>query len=216
MARVGRPGRLDQAAKEVEVSRWLRTQGVSAVEAVAGIHQLVMVDRRPVTFWVELPQHRAATPAELGAVLRALHAAPRPSGEGLPELDPLARCAETVETARFLTLAERRFLRERLADLSQRWQELPPELPPSVVHGDAWQGNAAVSGSRAPVLLDLEAVSVGPPEWDLVPLAADAVRFKGIERQDYRTFVAAYGHDVTDWAGFDTFADLCELRGLSS
>jgi aminoglycoside phosphotransferase (APT) family kinase protein len=81
-----------------------------------------------------------------------------------------------------------------------------------VIHGDAWQGNVAVSGSGTSTLLDLEHVSIGHRQWDLVPLAVDYVDFARLTADDYETFVRSYGHDVTGEPEFRLLADIQELR----
>ncbi|GGM72409.1 aminoglycoside phosphotransferase [Longimycelium tulufanense] len=211
VARVGPAGSLDRAAKEVRVSHWLAACGVPAVTA-AGFRQPVEIGSRPVTFWSELPPHRPATAGELGAVLRKLHALPAPNDITLPALKPFDGMAERIDDAAFLPPEDREFLRHRLAQLKEQWRHLPPGLPPCVVHGDAWQGNVAVCDRQQPLLLDLEHVSWGRPEWDLVPLAVDVTRFDRIPECEYQALVSAYGYDVTHWAGFDNLADISELR----
>src|SRR5699024_6229203 len=81
------------------------------------------------------------------------------------------------------------------------------------VHGDAWQGNVAVPQTGTPVLLDLEHVSCGHSDWDLIPIAVDYADFARLTSTDYHDFVAAYGdHDVTATPGFRVLADIQELR----
>jgi hypothetical protein len=62
------------------------------------------------------------------------------------------------------------------------------------------------------VLLDLEAVCAGPVEWDLVSVAVDFTDFARISAADYRSFVAAYGLDVTTTPEYRLLADIQELR----
>jgi hypothetical protein len=62
-------------------------------------------------------------------------------------------------------------------------------------------------------VLDLDKVSLGRPEWDLVQLAVDYKDFSRIAEPEYRSFVEAYGgYDVTAWPGFRLLADIQELR----
>lgn len=82
-----------------------------------------------------------------------------------------------------------------------------------MIHGDAWQGNLAVPADGGPILLDLENVAVGRPEWDLVSLAVDHVDFARVSDEDYADFRAAYGGpDILTWPGFRDLADAQELR----
>lgn len=81
------------------------------------------------------------------------------------------------------------------------------------MHGDAWTGNVARPQRQAPVLLDLEAVAIGQPEWDLVQTAVDHTDFARLGPGDYASFVAAYGgFDVTALAGYRVLAEIQELR----
>lgn len=111
-----------------------------------------------------------------------------------------------------LSKDDRGWLAEHLSALRVDYADLPAGLPRRVIHGDAWQGNVIVPDGGEPTLLDLDHVSVGPPEWDLVPLAVDHTDFARISTVDYGAFVDAYGSDVTSWAGYRTLAAIRELR----
>lgn len=212
VARVGQAGREATARREAAVARWLAEAGVPAIRPAAVVDQPTVVDDRPVTWWELLPQHRSATPAELGRVLRSLHALPIPDALGLPELDPFEGLAGRIENAEVLDADDRTWLDQHLDRLRTAYASLPPGLPRSVLHGDSWQGNLMVPDDGTPVLLDFEHVSIGRPEWDLVPLAADFVDFARIDEAEYRSFADAYGSDVTTWGGFRVLADIVELR----
>lgn len=49
--------------------------------------------------------------------------------------------------------------------------------PPMVLHGDPWRGGNLVATSAGPILLDFEAVCVGPLEWDLSAFGEEAAPF---------------------------------------
>lgn len=213
VARVGRAGSRARAQRELEVSAWIAASGVPVVEALSVVAQPTVVDDRPVTWWRELPPHRPATPAELGAVLRTVHQLPIPNTPDLPRLDPFADFAERIDNATGVPVDDRSWLADHLNDLGNQWQHLPSGRPFCVVHGDAWQGNVAVPDRGEPVLLDLEHFAIGPPEWDLIALAVDRTDFERIDQAEYRAFIDAYGgYDVTTWSGYRTLADILELR----
>ncbi len=93
---------------------------------------------------------------------------------------------------------DRAWLMTHYDNLRQQYDKLPE--PPSlrVIHGDAWQGTLIVAPSGVPTVLDLDKVSVGRPEWDLIQLAVDYTDFSRISASEYRSFVEAYGgHDIT-------------------
>ncbi|MEV5650213.1 aminoglycoside phosphotransferase family protein [Nocardia sp. NPDC052254] len=213
VARVGKPGSVAAAVREIRISEWLNQSGIPTVEVVTAATQPIVVDDRPVTWWRLIPDHRAATPEELGATLRALHALPPPSTFELPTYDPFAGIEERVTGATTINQDDRSWLAGHCAELEKRYGELPVTAPMAVIHGDAWQGNVVVPASGIPIVLDLDMVSIGLREWDLIQLAVDYVDFERISGDEYRAFVAAYGGiDVTRWPGFRTLADIQELR----
>ncbi|HEX5403980.1 MAG TPA: phosphotransferase [Pseudonocardiaceae bacterium] len=212
VARIGKPGSRDTAEREVSVSRWLNDAGVRATRALPDVDQPVMVDGRPVTWWQTLPAHRAATPSELGEALRTLHALSLPSDLALPHFDPFDRLDQQLAQAHGADRDDLTWLAVRLAALRHQYDGLHIGQPSHVIHGDAWQGNVAVSGSGTSTLLDLEHVSIGHRQWDLVPLAVDYVDFARLTADDYRAFVRSYGHDVTGEPEFRLLADIQELR----
>jgi len=163
-----------------------------------------------VTWWQRIPAHRHATPAELGSVLRQVHALPVPQAPELAALNPF----DGLDDHTTLTAGDRAWLRERLATLRSGYTALLPGLGVGVVHGDAWQGNVIVPHDGGdPVLVDLDHVGVGPREWDLVPIAVDHTDFARISTAQYREFVDALdGVDVTRSPAFDVLAAITETR----
>ena len=213
VARVGRPGTAETARREVLVSRWLTDCGLSVVQALRDVRQAVVVDDRPVTWWALLPPHRPATPAELGAVLRAFHALSAPELPQLPQHDPFANLDQRIIDAPGIDTDDRTWLCGHLAALRRNYQDITQDRPGEVMHGDAWQGNVAVPEAGLPILLDLEVVSLGNREWDLIQIAVDHTDFARITTDEYHSFVDAYGgYDVTTSPGYRTLADIQELR----
>ncbi|MFG2822306.1 phosphotransferase enzyme family protein [Kitasatospora sp. NPDC048365] len=209
VARIGRPGQT-AAAREPAVARWLDDCGVPAVRPLVAVPGPVEVDGRPVTFWHELPPHRAGTAAELAPLLRRLHGLPTPD-LALGRLDPFVRLAARIDGAATLGAEQRRRLHGRLAELEAAWAGLPAGRPTAVLHGDAWGGNLAVTATTA-YLLDFERTSTGPPEWDLASTAVAHGTFGTVTDREYAAFCAAYGADVTDWPGYPVLRDVRELR----
>lgn len=218
IARIGPEHTYDGALRQIEISRWLTAAGLPVVHACEDVPQPTLVGTRPVTWWEELPEHRPATPGELGSVLRSLHALRPPTQPQLPTFDPFAGLDERLRAAQYLPLDDHTWLVQRLGELRGQLLNLGQAQADieAVVHGDAWQGNVAVGDALSPILLDLEHVSRGDPDWDLVPIAVEAVDFARLPHNEYRDFVAAYGgHDVTRAPYFRVFADIQELRWVS-
>ncbi|WP_245716809.1 phosphotransferase enzyme family protein [Nocardia mikamii] len=213
IARIGKPGSVDAATRELWISRWLNESGIDTVEAVSALDQPIVVDERPVTWWRLIPDHRPATPAELGKALRRLHSIAAPTAFTLPEYDPFSGLLEKLDSATTLDADDREWLLQHERDLRSRYQLLPAPRRHCVIHGDAWQGNLVVPLAGPPTFLDLDKVSTGRPEWDLIQLAVDHSDFNRLTTADYQSFVIAYGGmDMTATSDFRVFADIQELR----
>lgn len=216
VARIGKVGSSATAEREILVSQWLNHAGIPTVEAIPSVPQPVVVDDRPVTWWRLIPEHRASTPEELGAMVRRLHALPPPATFELPIYDPFTGIKDRVVSAATIDDDDRSWLTEHYLTLEKQYDELPDPESPCVIHGDAWQGNLVVPPSGIPIVLDLDKVSLGRPEWDLIQIAVDYTDFRRITENEYRSFVSAYGgYDVTAWPRFRVLADIQELRWVA-
>ena len=214
VARIGEAGTEDVAAREIAVSRWLQEHAVPVVRSASGFTQPTTARGHPVTWWDVLPPHRTATPGELGGLLRRLHDLPLPSAIDLPLFSPLSDVRRRVASA-LLPEDDRAWINERLATLEREFTQLAFTERPKLIHGDAWQGNVAVLETGEPILLDLEAVCLGPTQWDLIAVAVDYTDFARISTNEYHDFVNAYGVDVTEAPGYRTLADIQEFRWAS-
>ncbi|MFD7413138.1 phosphotransferase enzyme family protein [Kitasatospora purpeofusca] len=210
VARISRPGQAAAASRELAVARWLRDSGVPAVRPLDHLREPVDADGNPVTFWHELPPHRPGATADIAPLLRRVHRLPVPDIP-LGVLDPFVRLDARIDGAATLDETQRDWLRGRLAELRTAWSKLPPGLPTSVVHGDAWRGNVAVTPTTT-YLLDFERTSVGPPEWDLTATAVGYDTFGTVADSEYAAFCEAYGADVMTWEGYPVLRGLRELR----
>ncbi|MEU8545984.1 aminoglycoside phosphotransferase family protein [Streptomyces roseoverticillatus] len=167
VARIGRPNGQEIAERELAVARWLTDNGVRTVGPVISARP-VLAGGRPVTFWDELPPHWPGTAADVARLLKQMHRLiPLPS-LSLPPLEPLAKPTRRIANAGTLTSDDRRWLQDHASRLVAGFAGLPAGLPPCALHGDAWDGNIAVTGDGTAYLLDLENTCYGPTEWDLV------------------------------------------------
>nr|WP_231631749.1 aminoglycoside phosphotransferase family protein [Streptomyces clavuligerus] len=211
VVRIARAGQSAAAAREVAVTRWLAVQGLPAVRPLDR-EQPVQVDGRAATFWEELPPHQNGTPSDLAPLLRQLHELPLPVEVPLGRMAPFVRVGERIDAASSLKETDRRFLLTRLDELQRAWAELPAAHPPCVIHGDAWEGNCAVTSDGQRFLLDFERVSLGLREWDLTSTAVKVDSFGTLTAEEYDRFCAAYGYDVRAWAGYPIMQAVRELR----
>jgi Phosphotransferase enzyme family len=197
----------------VRVARHFEHHGVPAIRLLGDVEQPLEVGGHLVTVWHQVPSiGRAATSVDLARLLRQVHALPPPPG--LAEWAPFAAVRARVSDAEELSDADREFLLDRCAELEAELAELEFPLPRGLVHGDAYPGNV-IPGPDGPVLCDFDSSCVGPPEWDLTPLAVGRERF-GDPPVRYRTFAAAYGFDVTSWPGFTVLRGIRELKLTTS
>jgi aminoglycoside phosphotransferase (APT) family kinase protein len=127
----------------------------------------------------------------------------------LPLWDPLTDFDNRVWDTT-MTRADRAFLLHRSAELAAAVAQLRFPLPRSVLHGDAHLGNV-IPGPDGPVLCDFDSCSVGPPEWDLTPVAVSDIRF-GRPAAHQRDFTATYGFDVRTWEGFEVLHGIRDLK----
>ncbi|HKN53997.1 MAG TPA: aminoglycoside phosphotransferase family protein [Amycolatopsis sp.] len=197
----------------VAVARHFERHGVPAIKLLGGVEQPMHVDGHLVTAWHEVPSvGRPVTTADLAGLLRRVHALEPPPG--LAEWSPLAAVRARVSDAEELGEGEREFLLERCAEVEAALAMLDFPLPSGLVHGDAYPGNV-IPGPDGPVLCDFDSSGVGPPEWDLTPLAVGYERF-GDPPGDYRRFADAYGFDVTTWPGYPVLRSIRELKLTTS
>ena len=213
VARIGKPHSYEAAQRELRISEWLNRSGIATVRAARGVLHPTVVDERPVTWWDLIPDHRPSTPEELGEMLRRLHALIPPREFELPSYAPFDGLRERIEFATTIDESDRSWLLDHHARLQQQYNEIDHPATSCVIHGDAWQGNLVVPPSGEPIVLDLDKVSIGRREWDLVQLAVDYTDFQRITDSQYQGFVDAYGgYDVTHWPSYRVLADIQELR----
>ncbi len=204
------PSYVPRAEVAVRAATWFAEHGVPTIRLVPGLDQPVRAGHGIATVWETVPAVGPAPDgADLAGILRTLHGLPIPEAT-FPAWDPLSdlrnRLADTTE----LSAADRSFLERRCDELDAAAAELNFVLPPSVVHGDAHVGNV-IPGPAGPVLCDFDSCCVGPPEWDLVPMAVSAVRF-GRPAGHQRELAAGYGIDVTTWDGFEVLRGIRDLK----
>ncbi|MGH3912987.1 MAG: phosphotransferase [Pseudonocardiaceae bacterium] len=184
--------------------------GVPAIRLLPGIAQPVRVGEHVATVWQAVtPTRPRPGGADLARLLRAVHALVPPQ-PGLPEWDPLTDFDNRVRHTTSMAPGDRDFLLRRSAELAGAVNELRFALPAAVLHGDAHLGNV-IPTSEGPILCDFDSCSVGPPEWDLTPVAVADVRFRRPPAHQ-RDFIEAYGFDVRNGEGFEVLHGIRDLK----
>lgn len=196
----------------VRVTRWLTDQGYPATRPL-DVEQPVLAEGHVVTFWPYLPQHGPAPgAADLGRLVRELHAQPAPPFE-LPTPHPLASLHTALSREALLNADDKRWLATRCEELTDAYNRLDFRLPAGLIHGDAHLWNLLSDRDRI-LLGDWDHVCHGPREWDLIPIY-QIVRF-GVPASEQNAFAAAYGHDLTAWPGYATLKEVRDLYTLAS
>lgn len=201
-----------KVAKELATARWLVRQGFPAIPPRDDLTQPVAVEGRLVTFWEYVPPgaHPAPELSDLAQLLRALHALPEPDFV-VPPLNPFPLMRGRLERAEGVAKADLVFLEAACRNAEDDFHALVAADPAAygLVHGDAHRGNLLRRGERV-LLIDYEAVAMGPRAWDLLPTATAVDRF-GLPPTEYAAFVDTYGMDVTKHPGYRTLRTVREL-----
>lgn len=214
MVRIGRSE--EAARKETLVAEWLATHNFCAVRPAGNSNQPIVTNHGvPVTFWEFI--HEGAQPvasADLGRILRELHALPGPTSFQLPDFSPMPKVAERIRKLPdgLLSSEDVEFLRYRHREITEEFASLEFVLPTGPVHGDAHARNLMRCTNGTIKLIDFEDFCHGPREWDV---AVEAVRHRSlgwVSENNYRSYVAEYGFDVLCWPGFRTLRAARELN----
>jgi hypothetical protein len=211
---VGSRGLRHRVEKVVRVAGWYAEHGIPAVRLLAGVEQPIHAGEHLATVWEVVPDGRHKPRGrDLGTLLKRIHELPRPDFE-LPGWDPLDDVRRRVDDAEAIDDDDRQFLLDCCERLGETLAGLQFELPTAVVHGDAHLGNL-IPSPDGPVLCDFDSTCVGPPEWDLTPVAVGVGRF-GEPARTYREMTRAYGWDVTRWHDFRVLREVRELKLITS
>ncbi|WP_329484200.1 aminoglycoside phosphotransferase family protein [Kribbella sp. NBC_01484] len=218
-----------------KIAHRLAELDLPTVRLAPGLQEPIETPDWAATAWTYLQQipgkrHRQA---ELARPLLAFHSL-NDLGFPLPQWDPISRAQSRLETAAAARDGELEYLQTwasgqvgldlsdlvdwlrrrsrsvRAAAASTDWL-----LPTSVIHGDAHAGNLLTDTRGQSVLCDLDSVSIGPPEWDLVPAAHGVERF-GDPREQYDELSAGYGFDLLSSPTWPTLRSVRELQIVTS
>ncbi|MGH3933825.1 MAG: phosphotransferase [Pseudonocardiaceae bacterium] len=204
------PSYIPRAKLAVAAATVFAEHDVPAIRLLPGIPQPVAAGGHVATVWQTVPSTGPMPGgANLASLLRAVHAVPTPC-RALPNWNPLTDFDNRMRHTTTMADTDRDFLLRRSAELADAVAELRFALPTAVLHGDAHVGNV-IPGPDGPVLCDFDSCAIGPPEWDLTPVAVANVRFSrpAAHQQD---FIETYGFDVRDWAGFEVLHGIRDLK----
>lgn len=197
------------------VARWLSRRGFPSVRPADDISdEPIEHAGRVITFWQYVPVSGRPTTGELGRILRHLHSQPVPPFPVKRLADPLAEVRGAVESrSAVLAPGQRAWLRDRIDELTERWDALDSCGPPVLLHGDAWIDNLLRRRDGHAVLCDWDGVAVGPREWDLVHTYHGQRRF-GLSASEVDAFARSYGFDLRRWSGYDTLMEIRDMYAI--
>ncbi|WP_447002495.1 phosphotransferase [Saccharothrix isguenensis] len=231
VVKIGRPGPdpnqdLRDTRALVELTQWLALHDVPTATLLDTPPQPLFINGHVITLWRYLPQQEPITTQAIAAPLRALHHAPLPLITR-PPLDPHTAITRSIAASRILTDRQKRVLLDHLDRLTPAWTALCSNSVPQLIHTDPqhrntlWRRSASQfqradegAASQA-VLCDLDDITLGPVEWDLVTIEIHHRRF-GHPEADYDAFCHTYGRDIRDWPGYRDLRNLRELRMVTT
>ena len=213
--------------KVVTVARWLAGHDFPAVRLMPAVAQPVAAGDDLATVWEAVPAVSAPpTVGDIGVLLSRFHALPQAAA--LPRFDPVEDVrwrldhaagvagipANNGEHSAVLTADDLAFLRARCDAVEDQLADVDWILPPGPIHGDAQRGNL-IPGPAGPVMCDFDSTCIGPREWDLIPILFGVQRLAD-PPDNAANLAAAYGVDLTSWAGFDVLMRVRELKLVTS
>lgn len=212
------PAALGRVAASIAVTQWLSGQGFPCVIPADIDHQPMVIEGHVVSVWRYVPttDSPAPTGADIGTVLRDLHAQGDPPIPLRQLDDPFASVAAAMDEAPDSMLeTSRSWLADRISWLRNWWSTMDFPLPAGLIHGDAHISNLMRAASGEVILGDWDHVAIGPREWDVVQIHYMQRRFGRVGDGGIEAFTAAYGWDIRGWPGLDTLIAIREITGLS-
>ncbi len=190
----------DSLRREVEVCQYLHAAGAPVGEPIAWYDD----EPHPVSLWSRLEATRpACSPRDHADALRAVHGPLRRYSAPLPSYWAATESAKDMlfddERMHAIKHADAALLRDAYRRFADQILAFDPPLQP--LHSEPHTGNIIATADRA-VLIDFEAVSVGPIEWDIACCpAAVAAEFPNIDHDLVRAARLLNAVRVATWCG---------------
>jgi Ser/Thr protein kinase RdoA (MazF antagonist) len=212
------PGVLGPVTASIAVTRWLVGRGFPCTAPADIGDQPFAIAGYVVSVWryVPIADTSAPTSAEMGDILRVLHAQDDPPYP-LPSFnDPFVSVAAAIsQVPDAMSPPSRSWLENRITALRRQWSELDFPRPAGLIHGDAHIGNLIRAASGQAILGDWDHIATGPREWDLAQIHYMDRRFGRAGKDGTSTFATAYGWDIRTWPGLESLIAIREITGLA-
>jgi Ser/Thr protein kinase RdoA (MazF antagonist) len=187
---------------QVALARWLASERFDVAAPLAD-PDLIGGAKLSVWRYVDADEGHSIDFEQLGEVVARLHRVDRAR---LKDVVALPFCGDapwlaveqnlaTAEAANVVGADGLAALRRECVAL-RGWQERAREEGLVVCHGDVHPQNVLMRGDRV-VIIDWDAICVGPPAWDHAALMTWAERWGG-PAQAYRDFARGYGADLRE------------------
>jgi aminoglycoside phosphotransferase len=162
------------------------------------------------TLWPRASEIQDADRIErLGRALRLLHELRIPSEVHLPAWSPAHHVRLRLSQMASISGLPRSVASQLQNNADTVLASLPALEPSALVHGDAYGANLMEREGRA-LLIDLDDLSVGPPEVDFAPTLVSSRRFEGNSRH-YEQLLTGYGAPIVDGDLLNYLATVREL-----
>lgn len=166
------PHSADVLGREIEVCAHLAAAGAPVATPIGTLRR-EGTTTWPVSLWKRLQPVASghASDDELAGMLRRVHAGLTSSSVELPSyiaaIDHARGTLFDDDQMHALSSSDLRLLRAAFDELAARAKAWPAHRQP--LHGEPHLGNIILT-TVGPTLIDFEAVSLGPPEWDLASM----------------------------------------------
>jgi Ser/Thr protein kinase RdoA (MazF antagonist) len=191
-----------EVSGQVRLARWLVSEGFPVAAPLADPD---LVDGASLSLWefIQADQDRPIDFEQLGEVVARLH---RVAPARLSDVVALPLCGDAAWLAveQNLELAEGANVvdADGLAALRREcvalrdWHDRARQDALIVCHGDVHPQNVLMRGDEV-VIIDWDAICLGPPAWDHAPLMTSADRWGGAA-ETYPDFARGYGADLRE------------------
>ncbi|MGH7883291.1 MAG: phosphotransferase [Candidatus Dormibacteraceae bacterium] len=207
--------RLPIAEKTILAARWLHSVGIAVVLPLPDLTQPAVIDEQVVTYWTAIPTAPIPTFTDLAPILNKLHSLQPPESLSLPPWDPFAPITKRLNQAQGVDQESLDFLHFRTVDLQRQYSDHCFASASTVIHGNPDVTNLLRSPEGQILLIDLDNLAIGIPEYDLAEIGVNYHSMGWCSESDYRGFSTTYGRDILKSPDFPLLSGILELERVT-